>query len=460
MPRPPTRFTLWLAPLLCATFFVALEGPFERAPIAISTAIGVGSLAWLAAVRLAGRGAAPLVVVVAGAIALRLLVLAHDPGLSDDAPRTVWEGTVVLDGTSPYAFAPDSLDVTELTELRGVEPELYEALNNRDVSAAYPPVTQAAGALVVLVARAFGRGGIDAVLFVRIFFALCDLLVLWPLVVLLRRARLPPGLAVVWGWSPLVGLEFAGSGHFDSLGILLLVAALAALPHAGRLRGGGAALVLLAGAILVKFLPLCALPFVTRRTKLWSTAWRALVVLALCALGFAPLVLMEGGLSGLTSGLSEYGLRWESTSLVYRWIEPAFAAAFERDGGGLDPRRLGRLTIAVVWAAWGLLTWRRKKSPVAATGTLIGAFLVLSPTLHPWYLTWILPFLALQPRSLARSAWLLLVAASPLFYLTLVRWRSEGVWEEPAWLWPAIAVPFLLLLAVSRITRSRIVTRA
>lgn len=479
LPSRDARFVLCLAPLLGATLYVALAGPIERAPFELSLALGVAGVAWLAAVRLAAvpavdaprarasRAGPSLAVVVAGAVALRMLALAHDPGLSDDVYRTVWEGSVVLEGVSPYAYAPDA---PELAELRARLPRLFAALNNPGISAAYPPVTQAVGAGTVFVARALGREGLAAVELVRVCFGACDLLVLWPLVALLRRARLPDGLAVVWGWSPLVTFEFAGAGHFDSLGILLLCAALASLPHApsgpatsaGEGRGAlawGAGLVLLAGAILVKYLPLCALPFAARgRGPVAGTA-RLLLVLALCLAGFLPLTLFEGGLRGLDGGLSEYGLRWESTSLVYRWIEPAFAAAFERDGTWTDPRRLGRMTIGLAWLACGALAWRRRAAPVAATGTLIAAFLVLSPTLHPWYLTWVVPFLALRAPSLARSAWLLLVAAAPLFYLTLVRWRTEGVWEEPAWLWPAIALPFLVLLAAGSLV-DRVSSRA
>jgi hypothetical protein len=29
----------------------------------------------------------------------------------------------------------------------------------------------------------------------------------------------------------------------------------------------------------------------------------------------------------------------------------------------------------------------------------------------------------------------------------LPRWRLEGTWIEPAWLWPAMFVPFFALLA-------------
>jgi hypothetical protein len=267
---------------------------------------------------------------------------------------------------------------------------------------------------------------------------------------LLRRGGLPPGLACVWGWSPLVALEFAGSGHFDSLGIALLLGSLALLPEGALGARRLAGLALLAGAILVKYLPLCALPFAARGRR-GAGGWlaRMLLVLSLCALGFAPLAWLAGGAHGLAAGLSEYGLRWESTSLVYRFVERPLELLLERDLGPTDPRRLGRALVLLCWIGWGVLAWRRRAPTVAATGTMIGAFLVLTPTLHPWYLTWALPFAALQRSSPARAAWLWLAASAPLLYAPLVRWQAEGAWEEPAWLWPAVALPFLALLFVS-----------
>ena len=73
----------------------------------------------------------------------------------------------------------------------------------------------------------------------------------------------------------------------------------------------------------------------------------------------------------------------------------------------------------------------------------------LSPTLHPWYLTWALPFLACFPS----RAWTWLLALAPLCYSVVARWQLEGLWQEPAWLWPLWALPFLALLLRERLRR-------
>jgi hypothetical protein len=320
-------------------------------------------------------------------------------------------------------------------------------------------VVQLACAGVVL-----ASGGPErALLPLRGFFATCDLLVLVPLFALLARFGLPASAALAWAWSPLAALESAGSGHFDALGVLLLLVALLWLGEsagspvsrssvsgppgsspsdspASRARQA-VGIAALAAAVSTKYIPLAALPFVARRRPL-----RAVLVLALCAAAFAPLSLLRGAGRGLGRGLGEYGLRWESASLVHRWVEAAIvgSTSFAADGSLTDPRVLGRLFAGACWVGALLFAWRRGFGPVRATGLALAAFLVLTPTLHPWYALWILPFLALRPS----LAWCALLALLPLAYWPLPEWVSSGSWIEPVWLWPALALPFFALLAL------------
>jgi hypothetical protein len=233
-----------------------------------------------------------------------------------------------------------------------------------------------------------------------------------------------------------VVLEFAGAGHFDSLGILLCLAALDAFERTHAARAGA----WLALGAMVKLLPLALLPFVWR-----AAARRRAVLLAFalpCLAAAAGVALLDGGLRGIGSGVSQYALRWEATSLVHRFLEGAFERAFGADGALLDPRRLARGVELGLWLGVGVLAWLRRAAPATAAFALLGAFLVLSPTLHPWYLTWIVPFLALR-RS---PAFVYLVAAAPLLYTPLGGWAARREWVEPAWLWPVVALPFLVLL--------------
>jgi hypothetical protein len=403
------------------------------------------------------RGVLPMVLFVA--VALRIFALGAEPNLSDDVWRYVWEGGLVAEGKSPYAQAPDA---PALAPERAAWPEVFEAMNNTDVSAAYPPVTQAAAAAVV----ALSGGPTEAEsarLGLRIFFSLADLLVLLPLGVLLRRRGLSDALLITWAWCPLVVLEFAASAHFDSLGVLLMFSAIALLEPrpsgsparslAPRLRSG-LGLTALGAAFLVKFLPLLAFPFLLRRSTLRHSAQLAAMLGLILALGLLPVLLLEGGFTGIFDGLASYGLRWQSWNLMHRFVEPLFTVFGDRDNTWTDPRKLSKLFTGGLAGLWILRLFLRNETPLRATGLALCAFLLVSPTLHPWYLAWIIPFLAFHHG----RAWVFLVVASPLLYWPLTSWQIDGQWIEPGWLWPAVALPFyaLFVLDALRLRQARL----
>lgn len=122
----------------------------------------------------------------------------------------------------------------------------------------------------------------------------------------------------------------------------------------------------------------------------------------------------------------------------------------EFDEGPTDPRRLAKYLLALIILALALRQWRHTARAEQASYVLIGAWLVLAPTLHPWYLAWVLPFVCLD----SSRAWRTLIVLIPLAYWPLEAWRAEQVWREPGWLWPVLAVPFFVLLAIE-LLRSR-----
>jgi hypothetical protein len=86
--------------------------------------------------------------------------------------------------------------------------------------------------------------------------------------------------------------------------------------------------------------------------------------------------------------------------------------------------------------------------------TVLAAFFLLSPTLHPWYLIWILPLLCLKdamPASgtatrLIAPLWILSATAF-LAYWVLANYLSSGIWQEPQWVkWVEYGIPLGLWL--------------
>jgi len=421
--------------LLLGLLIPVLGGGFPQQRATAMTGLLLSGLAWARLVWMglarpelfAGRwGRAGIFL---GALFLRAVVGAGDPGLSDDVHRYVWEGGLVAEGVSPYAWSPDA---PELSEYRARWSGVYGRMNNRDVSAAYPPVVQAVFAGVVSLAGGpDARDGRAGVLGMRLAFTGFDLALLIALLVHFKRQ---PARALVWAWSPLVALEFAGSGHFDSLGIFLFMAGILALAGQGgqRVRGYG----LLGMGILVKFMPLAALPYAIRDRRAFGRA--CLGVGAVLAAGLLPLFTLRGGFGGLGNGLSQYALRWESFSLFFRPLEWTLARYLQGGVWGLELGQLARLSVLLLLALVALWLWFKRVGVLRASACLVAVFLMLSPTLHPWYLTWLIPFLAFRPS----LAWTGLMVLAPLLYWPLTEWQARAEWIEPAWLWPLVALSF------------------
>jgi hypothetical protein len=448
--RPVTAllFTLSLAPILLgAGAWIAL-GPADPSRPAALAAVALASAGWWTALAVAPRvtdSLATAVVIASGALALRVGFLGSDLALSDDVNRYVWEGALVAEGGDPYRYAPAAPELAAARERWG---ELAAAVNHPDVPAAYPPLAQGLHAGVVALAGGAERPA-RARFLLRLLYGGADLLLCLPLAALLIRRGRPLACTVAWAWNPWVAQEFAGAAHLDSLALLLSISALACGPARGRLGSARAvsAAVLLAAGALVKLFPAAFLPFLLRRLP--RPAWPVLAFVLALGLGTLPFFLLTGAIPR-ASGLGTYAFRWESASLVYRWIEPCFVHFFPYDETWSDPRRLARVAVAGAWLALGAWAWRRRLDPVRAAGVLCAGFVVLTPTLHPWYLAWSVPFLAFTP-----ALWLAALAGlAPLLYWPLARGRAEGVWSEPAWLHPLL-VGLLLALSLLELAHAR-----
>jgi len=163
---------------------------------------------------------------------------------------------------------------------------------------------------------------------------------------------------------------------------------------------------------------------------------------------------------GIPPGLVIYGVSWEFNGPLYEplWrllaaagAAPALARAVDglKDWTGvyeawnpvypyLYPQFLAKLALAA-GAGVAVLFSLAERDPVTGTGRLLGRLLLLSATVYPWYLLWVLPWAALRRD----AAWL---ALSGLILLSYVP-QFLGVPLMP-WIYLAIWGPFLLLSLV------------
>ena len=341
--------------------------------------------------------------------AFRLTMLLHQPDLSDDVYRYVWDGKVATTGVSPYAFAPDDPQVS------GLFPELRARVAHRELRTVYPPLAQA----VFRVAASAPGAGVFAM---KAILGAADLAI-----VALLFAFGGTGArfgAALYAFHPLAVTESAGQGHLDSLGVALLLAALISLSRRRPVAAGLA----FAGSVLAKYVPLAAALPLARRGG-WQFAAAALVTGA-TVWGLAT----RDAADRPIGALGDYATRWEFNSLLY----PAVSAAIEsshlpekaktayirwKEGREQRPwmQRVfpwfytalfarAALALLLMLALVGIAAQVRETE--AAVFASLGAFLLVSPTLHPWYLLWVLPFAAKRQE----PAFLYLSCAAPLSY--------------------------------------------
>jgi hypothetical protein len=311
-----------------------------------------------------------------GALALRLLLFSEAPVLSDDLNRYEWESRVWESGANPYRIAPRET-ATVAARIPGP-----------DDRAVYGPVLELAHYV------AFRAGNL------KLSAILAETMLLIGLWLFLRRGEMPVWRWALYAWSPLPAVEFWREGHNDSWLIFWLFIALAL--H--TLRWKSASWVAWTLAIFTKWWPALWLPWMARR------AWSPLGLAILGAASLSVYFSMEPEFwinrvrftTGFLGG-------WQNNAFLYRFLNDKTQAAgiLLASACTLPFWQTNPFRLMLYWTSW-LLAW--------------------SANIHPWYLAWTLPFVALEASR--PLPWLLAAALSPLFYEPVPRWVLLGEWRE------------------------------
>ncbi len=364
------------------------------------------------------RGAGPLCLfgtggIVATALILRLAFLAYPP--SDDINRYIWEGRIQHRGMNPYTTAP----AHSASDFAG-DP-IFEGINHKNVTTAYPPFALMLCRFLAGLAKDEGTTGLQPVLIFKLFFILCDILIVLILAALLASWKRPAHWLALYAWNPLVLVYGAGEAHLDIVQNLFIVAALAGMRKGGR--WAWAMYLFIGCAVLTKYFAIVMLPFlVNRGNRRWLPFF---LVPFLAFLPYRDSHMLAGLFTFVVemhyNGCIPQVLRLLLPQSLYG---PAILGVF---GGGL-------------WWIW-LLKQDRPEPGMAMAWMWL---LLCLPTFHPWYLLPLIPFLLFTPN----RAWLLLCALVGLNFWVLFHQLHTGQWHEFAWIWLAEFLPFLLLMIV------------
>jgi hypothetical protein len=359
--------------------------------------------------------------VAAAGLLFRLTMLPAGPTLTDDLWRYQWEGRIQAEGRNPYATRPADLGNTavpgkDFRAVYGPLAEFAEQLTWRISTWAGPASSVTGGA-------AQGADPRPGVRWMKLPAMVADL------AVILVIARVWPDRLLIYAWSPVAILEFWGQGHNDALAVLMVTMALAWRP-AGLFLGLAAA---------AKWWPLVLVPALARSWRDWLLAPLTVLV---CVLPYAAGLSVEnlrfttGFLGGWRNNDSLFGLLLALTPDQYRAKHLAFAiVAAAGLAAGRWPEEWLRVLRGRIAGLPQLLpeSWDAGHRGLFVVVTM----LAVSSNVHPWYLSWTVPFLVLVPV----PAVFLWGALMPIAYEPVLRWTLLGEWGSSGWARWAIYVP-------------------
>lgn len=357
------------------------------------------------------------------AIFLRLFMLSTNPVLSDDIYRYHWDGHLLKNGINPYAEPVNS------AKLDPYSTPFRERVNHPEMASPYLPVALAQFWFVELIAPQEEK----AMQFASITF---DLLTGLIIIKILGRLSIKKAAAMLYLWNPLIIVEFSHSAHVDSLMLFFSMLAWYFIFNAkGKYLPSSffLGLATLTKGIAVIFAPL------------WLKRWKATGVFIYMLVVMIPITLFtinaDWGLLGKLDGTGVFGaLRiysryWQFNQNPVNGILTSFRG-FNDESYGLVSRGVSvtLFMIIIIWS--GIKAWKmdssnlhhtnRNRSLIRLSLIPIGAFVILSPTVHPWYVTLVVAFL-------------------PFFYPSKDDTNSFIFWVYP-WIWFSLTISLTYLV--------------
>jgi hypothetical protein len=317
-------------------------------------------------------------VILVGAALLRISLLATPPNFSGDAWRYLWDARVTLHGYSPYVYIPDAKPLVPLHDNL-----VYGQMGYHDVPTLYPPAAQALYLLSYLLAP-------SNIVILKAIFLCFDLTTCGVLALLLKRKGLDPARCILYAWCPLPVVEFAVQGHIDVVMltfVVLMVLCAQGTGYRARLLTG----FLLGLATLTKLYPLIFLGAVLHRRDY------VLLLTCLCTIvaGYIPFIILgHGQVFGFFSTyLNQHG---GNGGIVLVAIQLAGERLMLSQGiiTLVEHGVAGVLVIGGVGVVF-MLRLRKRISVEMAILILIATIFSISSFVYPWYVTVLIPWVAL-----------------------------------------------------------------
>lgn len=383
-------------------------------------------------------------------IAFRLIFLFAIPNLSQDFYRFIWDGHLMAQGVNPFLFTP-KMYFNDLTVSREIlipnANNLYRGMGALSGShfSNYPPISQFFFTLAALIG---GKSILGSVMALRIMIILADIGILYFGKKILKRLKLPVNNIFWYFLNPFIIIELTGNLHFEGVMLFLFIWALYSLFKRKWLW----AAVLFGFSISVKLIPLLFLPllykYFTSKNKIprvfesIEVSVKKLnefyIVAGLTVfITFLPFLSLEF-IRNFSSTIALWFQDFEFNASIYyiiRWI------GFQVVGYNIIGTVGKILPIITLLAVIGISFFgRNSRRQQLFTSMLfaISIYLLLSTTVHPWYIATPL-LLSVFTKYKFPIVWSLMVILSYSAY-------GKDGFDENFWL---VALEYIVVIGVA-----------
>ncbi len=327
------------------------------------------------------------------AVVTRFVLVFFTPQLSDDVYRFIWDGRLWHMGIHPFSATPRELIATNLD----LSLELFDKLNSPDYRTIYPPIAQLSNYLAAFLQDNTFR---PTIICMKLFLLIAELVSLWAIVRIFRHYLSQTQRVALYALNPLVLVEIMGNMHHEGFMICFVLLCILALKSKSYIWAG----VALGLGIASKLLPLLFMPVIFLFIIEWGDRVRFLsACLTTCLLSFGCLLLHLENPLFLFESLQLYLRKFEfNASLYYIFREIGYWVKGYNLIHLIGPLSALLLTVWTIWLSvrQRLVVWTELVSVIVV---IFLGFLLLSATVHPWYI--LLP-IALSTMTPIRSFFL------------------------------------------------------
>ncbi len=343
----------------------------------------------------------------------QLLSMWNLPNLSIDFYRFLWDGEITLAGINPFDYKPEEIVTSPelFAQINGSSEymqEIYAGIGEQSQGnySCYPPVNQ----FYFLVSTAFSDSLLFNTLLLKLLIVLTEFIGAIYLLKFLKNIGIEGSRMWLLFLNPLWIIECTGNVHFEGVMLSFLFIALYFLSLKKEAIGS----FYFAIAVQIKLIPLIILPFFYRFLG-WKKAFTFYSLSILFVLAFGFIQLDSENIHNFADSLRQYFQVFEFNSLVlYQYIQ----YGIWKTGWNMTKVYSPQLSLIAMYfifvlALWGdIQNWGKLFRRISIAFFI---YLLLSSTLHPWY---ILPLLAFSIFTNYRFpvVWTFFIFFSYVFY--------------------------------------------